>query len=146
MKFFTRERYEAMQHDSRRAEREWERAGREYTRQLELVRQRLPESARKLCDLTLHDGIVERIERPAQDTVRLIVNASNNPWGPRGRFDLQFLGVNPLTFREPAVRDCWLYEEMHLSDSGFALHVLLHKSEMIVEASSVTVRTVENAG
>ena len=58
MKFFTRERYDATQHDSLEAERDWNQAGHDYSKHLEQIRAQLPQSARELLGLTLHDGIV----------------------------------------------------------------------------------------
>jgi hypothetical protein len=145
MKFFTRERYDAVQRDSRRAEREWDQASHDYSKHVEQIRAQLPTSAHGLLELTLHDGTVGSVEHPAPGILRIVVDASGNPWGPRGIFALTFAGLNEATFREPAIGDWWLYEEIHLSDAGLGLHVLLRRSEMIVDAAAVTIDVLTGA-
>src|SRR5262245_30674976 len=137
MKFFTRKRYDAIQDESATADREWKLAVADYARHLARIRERLPESVQKCCNLSLHDGVVSSVAHPSTDAFEIVVDATNNPWGPRGKFKLTFQGVNSETLQQPSVRDWWLYEEWHLADTGFALHVLLQRTELLVEASTL---------
>lgn len=134
MKYFTRQRYRSIQQDSRKAERDWKKASADYARHLGIIGEELPESSRQLCGLTLHDGVVRSVRRARHKAV-VVVDAGNNPWGPRGKFELLFTGVRTFTMRGSVVGDWWLYEEVHLSTAGFALHVLLQRSSIIVAAS-----------
>lgn len=145
MKYFTRQRYRAIQQDSRTAERDWRKAGADYARQLRTIREELPESARQLCDLTLHDGVVRSVRRAGPKAV-VVVDATNNPWGPRDNFELLFTGVRTFTRRGSVMGDWWLYEEVHLSSTGFALHVLLQRSSLVVAASGFSMRKRNAAG
>jgi hypothetical protein len=90
-----------------------------------------------LSKLSFHDSIVRAVTRVSHDEVRVRLDATNNPWGPRGMFDLDFKGVVRCTARGSVVGDWWLYEEMHLAEAGFALHVLLHRSSLVIVASNV---------
>jgi hypothetical protein len=137
MKFFTRQRYRAIQGDSRAAERDWKRASTSYAKHIREVRPRLSPSARAVSTLTFHDGVVRTLER-SRGRIRLTVDATDNPWGPRGMFDLDFVGEGSCVARGRVVGDCWLYEEWHFSHAGFALHVLLQRSSLIIRASDVT--------
>lgn len=137
MKHFTRERYEACQHPDETVVADWEAQIALYRQHLDAIRGKLPASSLPLCDLTLHDGVVEALHRDRPDEVRLVVDASNNPWGPTGRYELRFSGVRDLTVTGPIVGDNWLYEEIHLDDAGFAYHVLLWRSELILTASDL---------
>ena len=139
MRYFTRERYEAVQTRSRAADRAWERAVREYSESLRLVQGRLPTAAVALTEETFHDAIVEAVERPTSSVVRVVLNAEHNPWGYRGRLALRFEGVVTANFREPNVGDWWLYEEVHVDPAGFAYSVLLRESELYVQASGVEI-------
>jgi hypothetical protein len=145
MKYFTRRRYRAIQQDSRTAERDWRKASADYARQLRTIRDELPESGRELCGLTLHDGVVRSVRRTRHKAV-VVVDATNNPWGPRGKFELLFTGVQTFAMRGRVMGDWWLYEEVHPSTAGFALHVLLQRSSLIVAASGFSVRKQSAAG
>lgn len=145
MKYFTRERYEAVQTRSRAVDRTWERAVQEYSESLRLVQGRLPTAAVALAEETFHDAIVEAVERPGSSVVRVVLNADRNPWGYRGRLALRFEGVVTATFQEPKVGDCWLYEEVHVDPAGFAYRVLLRASELYVEAFGVEIETLSPA-
>jgi hypothetical protein len=142
VKYFTRERFDANQDDTPEAELDWNKAVDDYASHLERIRGQLPEGSRDLWELTLHDGSVERVERPSAESVRIVIDATRNPWGPRGKFELVFEGVNPATLVEPVLKDGWLYEELHISDRGFAFHVLFDRSEMIIEAQRAKVRSL----
>jgi len=142
MKFFTRERYDAIQHDSRKAERDWNQAVHDYAKHVDKIRAQLPASACQLLDLTLHDGTVSSVDHPDPAVVRIVVDASRNPWGPRGIFALTFSGLNAATFHGPTIGDWWLYEEIHLSEAGLGLHVLLRRSELVVDAAAVTIESL----
>jgi len=145
MKFFTRTRYDAIQGESAAADRDWDLAAADYTRHLARIRDRLPASVQKCCDLSLHDGIVVSVGQPSSDEFEIVIDATRNPWGPRGRFKLSFIGVTSETLQQPSVQDWWLYEEWHLSDAGFALHVLFEKSELLVEASALAFESLNSA-
>jgi hypothetical protein len=146
MKFFTRERYDAIQGDSAEAEKQWENAVRDYSRHVEQIRESLADAGRSLLGLTLHDGTIEKLERPSPTVLEIIVDATRNPWGTRARVCLTFSAVNPVTLQEPRLADWWLYEEVHLSTVGFALHVLLGRSELLVEATGLEIRSLTKGG
>jgi hypothetical protein len=138
MKYFTRQRFRAIQGDSRAAERDWKRASASYAQHIREIRPQLRPSTRVVSTLTFHDGIVRALDR-SRNRVRLTVDARNNPWGPRGTFNIDFTDVGSCLARGPVVGDWWLYEEFHLAPAGFALHVLLQRSSLVISASDVTV-------
>jgi hypothetical protein len=146
MKFFTRERYDAVQGESSKAEQAWDDAVRGYSRHLEQIGTSLSDAGRSLIGLTLHDGKIEKFERPSPNVVEVVVDATRNPCGHRARVGLIFSGVDPATFVEPRVGDWWLYEEVHQSIIGFAFHVPLGRSEMLVEAADVEIKSLTKGG
>lgn len=138
MKYFTRQRFRAIQGDSRAAERDWKKASSSYAQHIREVRLQLPPSARAVSMLTFHDGIVRALNRQSRNRIRITVDATNNPWGPRGTFNIDFIDAITCLARGPVVGDWWLYEEFHLARAGFAFHVLLHRSSLVISASDVT--------
>ncbi|MBN1429459.1 MAG: DUF4085 family protein [Anaerolineae bacterium] len=139
MNYFTRQRYQAIQGDSRKAEREWDKACDAYRDYLASILSQLPPGSRDLAENTFHDGIIKELNELEPGSLQITIDASHNPWGPRGNFQLQFIGVSSLIVDGTVVGDWWLYEELHLLEHGFALHVLLETSEIIVEAADVTI-------
>lgn len=137
MKYFTRQRFRATQTDSRAADRDWKKAGQAYAKHVRDLRPELPRAARELSRHTFHDSVVRSLERRGNDRIILTLDATNNPWGPRGTFRLELVKPHTFLMRGPIVGDWWLYEEFHRARAGFALHVLLHRSSMIVSASDV---------
>ena len=146
MKYFTRRRFRAIQGDSRTAERDWKKASTSYAQHIREVRSQLPPSTRAVSMLTFHDGIVRALDRQSRNRIRLTVDATNNPWGPRGTFNIDFIGAVTCLARGPVVGDWWLYEEFHLAPAGFALHVLLHRSSLVISASDVTLTELKTPG
>ena len=136
MKYLTRQRYQAIQRDSRKAERDWQEAGNSYEQEVRLARRHLPASARALSRLTFHDSIVRALDPAPRDRIRLVLDSTHNPWGPRV-FRLDFLDVVGCSARGPVVGDWWLYEEFHLHGRGLALHVLLARSSLVITASDI---------
>ncbi|MCR9291796.1 MAG: DUF4085 domain-containing protein, partial [bacterium] len=101
MKFITRELYQSMQDDSdsqayEAAEQAWYAQCKAYREHLNSIRERLPISMQSFCDITLHDGVIQAAEHCNSSNVRLVVDASHNPWGPTGNFQLSFLGVKQV--------------------------------------------------
>ena len=146
MKYFTRQRFRAIQGDSRAAERDWKKASTSYAQHIREVRPQLPPSTRAVSTLTFHDGIVRALDRQSRNRIRLTVDATNNPWGPRGTFNIDFIDAVTCLARGPVVGDWWLYEEFHLAPAGFALHVLLHSSSFVISASDVTLTELKTPG
>ena len=146
MRFYTRELVERGQEIHRRWffkkglrewEREWKEAGEEYGREFESIAGSLPEGMRKLCETSLHDGLIKAVSRTGDELV-LDIDGSECVWGPKGQFKLVFRGVRSAEGAEDIVGDWWLYEEVHLCEmSRFEYHVLLRESELVVAADDV---------
>lgn len=143
MKFITRDLYNAIQCEPDTpefdaAEARWESQCSAYRAHIESVRSRLPESMQVFCDTTLHDGVITAAARPRRDSVRLEIDAWNNPWGPTGRLELIFTGVKDVSPLDDLVGQWWLYEEVHLHPgAGFDYRVLLDEGEFRVVADNV---------
>jgi hypothetical protein len=142
MRFFTRQLYESLQqppYPPDDAERGWCETVEAYQAELRVIKPRLPPAVQAFADVTLHDGVVKSAERPTPDCVQLRVDASNNPWGPRGLFCVTFGGIREVEGLPAVVGDDWLYEEVHLHPGGrFEYCVLLWRSEFRVVADEVT--------
>lgn len=145
MRFFTRELYRAQQPDSGvpedEARRAWMERCEELRLHMEAIRPRLSEAARSLSETTFHDGVIQSASQPSPDEVVLSIDASDNPWGPRGRFELIFRGVRRVSDLTALVGDYWLYEEIDLHpQAAFVFSVLLGSSELEVVADDVEIR------
>jgi len=90
----------------------------------------------KFSEVTLHDGIVKSADL-VNDELLLRIDASNNPWGPRGLYQLRFAGVDTAEGLDAIVGDDWLYEEVYAHPIGFDYQVLLSRSEFRVVAATV---------
>jgi len=100
---------------------------------------------RSLADDTLHDGYVVSVATPRPGSVELRVDASNHPWGPRGWYRVEFVGVREVEGLDAIVGDDWLYEEVHLHPSaGFEYCVLFSRSEFRVVADDVIFEAIPN--
>src|SRR5688572_3136351 len=103
MKFYTKQLYDSMQGlepdtpECDAADARWEAECAAYRAQLESIRPRLPASMQAFCDTSLHDGSITAASRPLQDKVQLSIDASQNPWGPVGLFQLEFFGVKEVS-------------------------------------------------
>ncbi len=144
MKLFTRKLYDGMQPDSgceRRAMNEWTRRAKFYQSYLELIQPRLPASVRKLSKTTLHDSRVTSVSQKS-DSVRIILDTRSAVGRyVRGSVELEFSGAIVGGGSLKRLVGCWwLNEEFHLgSDERFAIHVLLDKAELSIEAEGLTV-------
>ncbi len=97
-------------------------------------------------EVTLHDGVVESATQPCPDLVEIQVDATGNPWGPRGRFRIGFLGVKEVEGLPEIIGDIWLYEEVHLHPfAKFEYCILLERSEFRIAADEVIFESISNA-
>lgn len=120
-------------------EQEWTKQCEALRRHIDTILPSLPVGARFLAENTLHDGVVRSATRSGTDVV-LIIDATENPWGPRGRFQLTFRGVLSVSGLNSIVGDEWLHEEIDLhADAAFQFNVLLVFSEFEIVADSVDV-------
>jgi hypothetical protein len=123
------------------ANRDWRECCEARRRHLDAIRPDLPERARPLADTTFHDGIVESALQPSPSEVVLLIDASDNPWGPQGRFELIFRGVKKVSNLPAIVGDYWLYEEIDLHPAAsFQYNILLGASEFEILADDIEVR------
>ncbi len=90
----------------------------------------------KFSEVTLHDGVVKGAEL-SNGHLLLSIDATNNPWGPRGLYEVRFTGVHAVEGLDAIVGDDWLYEEVHAHPVGFDYQVLLWRSELRVIAATV---------
>ena len=148
VKFYTRERYAAMQGSpglrTWLAERRWDRADREYAEHLANITSRLPPSVVEFSALSLHDGVVESAVLADKETLVLHFEGRGY-WGPHqakvGDFaadlakapdtvgvalpaiepsalDVTFAGVRLVEGLDEIVGGWWLYDELHAADDG----------------------------
>jgi hypothetical protein len=148
MRYITRQLYQSMQGGSGlppgELTRRWNQACEACETELSTITPRLPPSMRSFSKVTLHDGVVNSAGRPRANCVELRVDASNNPWGPRGWFRVEFKGVQEVEGLANIIGDDWLYEEVHLHPSaGFEYCVLLWHSEFRVVADEVVFEPVD---
>jgi hypothetical protein len=145
MKYITRELHRLMQgglgeDGDREAAEAWDRACCAYLTQFQQIRSHLPPGMRSFAETTLHDGIVRHVTRPTASDLILEVDASDNPWGPRGRFRLTFLGVREVEGLEQLVGQGWLYQEVHLhSTAPFEYRVMFWRSDFRIVAEELFV-------
>lgn len=141
MKYFTRVLYNAQQGHPElpeviQANKDWHVACEKYRKHLQSIRSQLPNSMQDFCETSLHDGVIRSVSTKANN-VHLQIDGCGC-WGPGGPLELVFYGVKNVQGADDVLDDCWLYEEVHLSDrGGFEYHVLLGNSEFIVVADDV---------
>jgi hypothetical protein len=86
--FLTPELYQFMQQpavpDEIKQDR-WGAAAQARLAHHEAIKPRLPECMRHFCDITLHDGVIGAVRRPAPGEILLEIDGRSCPWGPRGR-------------------------------------------------------------
>ena len=141
LKYFTRQRYQANQKGSVVAAQAWDVAGAEYAAHLRSIEGLLTESIRPICATKFHDAEVTGVDQSSSGSVRIVLDATSNPWGPRGIIQISFSGVAAFAQSGQVLGDTWLYHEVHLARCGFELHVLLETSEFVIEAMSVVWET-----
>lgn len=179
--FYTRKRYDALQKKllpdasfvtrtwgAFKAERDWERAVRDYHKHLRSCFADSDQQLRELCDLGLHDGKVVRADRRGQSLVLEVEGTGY--WGANARalaevilrldgsssgdgragvalprqaaitVRLTFVGVVRADGINECLHDICLYEEVHPWAKGFEFRVLLNKSDLVIQAASVTIK------
>lgn len=147
MKYFTRKLYQAMQDPlNEEFDRKWEETCAEYRKHKDSVIESLPVQAKILAGTTFHDGVVRDVSQSTGRTLELIVDASHNPWGPRGVFKTRFDGIRSVSDLAGLIGNVWLYEEIDVASEGaFEYRVLFDKSELLVVATSVTIEAITSA-
>ena len=144
MRYFTRQLYDAMQTRDDvsfdEAKSKWDANCVSYREQLQQIRSSLPKSLQEFCDTSLHDGVVTSASIKSDSIVSLEIDASNNPWGPTGKFRLIFDGVHSLSVADDIVNDCWLYEEVHQhANAAFEYCIMFEGSDFSVAADSFNI-------
>lgn len=143
MKFFTRRLYDAIKVpsetiESEKTEAEWNSTKAKYENHWNSIQLNLPSHIRVLGRTPFHDGIIKSIDEPNVDEVLLLVDCRNNPWGPRGMFQIHFTGVHEFCTTGTTSGDWWVYEEIHLHPQAvFEYHVLCERSEFSIAADDV---------
>jgi hypothetical protein len=98
---------------------------------------------RQFAAISLHDGLIESVDRTTPGEVRFEIDGGDCPWGPIGQFTLTFQGVKSAEGLDKAVGRYWLYEEVDLyPDAGFKFSVLLDKYEFSIVADAVVFQVV----
>jgi hypothetical protein len=143
MIFLTRDLFDGYQPNSgreRQALREWRRRSAIYSQYLEVIAPMLPRPVVRLCREGLHDAVILAASRRGDELV-MAINTTNALTGFRGSaVCLTFRGVRGRPPVTRLVGEWWLYEEAHLSArSGFALHVLFNRTELVIEADELTI-------
>jgi hypothetical protein len=131
MKYFTRERYAAMQNSDdeavRRADEDWEAAVDQYNAYLQSIRPELSDSVRQLLDgFFLHDATVLSMGRrgdrfvislqldvPPNEVLTIVYHLAGPPDARKEAFPWRADEVPALL---------WLYEELELVGEGEARH------------------------
>lgn len=147
MKLFKRELYEAASVfdldadnlDSAwrdEASKKWHAAFDIYEKQLNEIKPLLPKSMQKFEVTAFHDGTFKSY---SQKNDQIILKICGGYPGPLcGNYELIFTGVSYYQGLKKAVRDTWLYEEIHLSHQGkFEFHALLDESEFVIVADRI---------
>jgi hypothetical protein len=142
MRYITRQLYQSIQDGSGlprdEVNRRWNQACEAQRTELSTIKPRLPPAMRSFSEVTLHDGVMKSARQPRANCVELRVDATNNPWGPRGWVRVKFKGVREVEGLADMIGDVWLYEEVHLHPlAGFEYCVLLWRSEFRVVADDV---------
>jgi len=145
MRYFTRQLYESQQVDSAssfaESQRLWLNTSKAYQSKYCEIKPFLPDGMKAFSEVTLHDGRVKSGTEVGPNTVELLVDATDNPWGPTGWYLVRFMGVKEVDNLPQIVGDEWLFEEVHLhAKAGFEYRVLLWRSEFRVVADEVIFR------
>jgi hypothetical protein len=123
MRFFTRKALKS-------GGSQWEKALREYREHLVSLQARLPASVLAFDRVSIHDQIVERVERPSKSSV--VFHTRN--------YEITFNGVSEFVAPAPPEGDVWLYNEVDLCGNGkVELRVLSELSEFRIVFESISV-------
>ena len=137
MLFITRELYEFTQSPElpyEELKQKWDPAVAARLEHHAKIKQVMKNNMKDFMDITLHDGEITYVHRPASDTVALEVDGRHCPWGPRGLFTVTFRGVKVAEGLDECTGATWLYEEVHLHpEANFDYQVLLDKWNVIRE-------------
>jgi hypothetical protein len=137
MKFFTRAASRARGTEEGR--RDWQRRIDAYLRHLESIGPSLPESARRLARLGLHDSRIVKVDEIGPQELRLTLD-TRAAFAPHPEVVLTFRQVRDKRIPPEAAGTVWLFEEVHQSKvAAFELRVLLPQGELRVAAGELAI-------
>jgi hypothetical protein len=122
---------------------DWDEAWRRYEAHLRSIRNTLPENARALSSLSFHDAEVKSVKHVSKKALEIVLEGGpydflEKKWLGYGSYTLSFSGVKKAWLPYTVVGDCWLHEEMHLSDvAAFDYQVQLAKGGLRIQADDV---------
>lgn len=155
MKFLTRELFN--DRSSNKMEK-WDEAEKKCQEYYNSIKGSLPESMKDYWEHgpNPHDGIIKSVSKD-KDRLIITIDGSTCPSFddlppkikdfrpcPKGLFQIIFSGLKSAKGINDIVNDEWLYDEVHLSESGkFEYHVLLEKSEIVIVANNIEINEIK---
>lgn len=137
MKFFTRAASRALGTEEGR--REWQWRIDAYLRHLESIGPSLPESARRLARLGLHDSRIVKVDEISTRELRLTLD-TRATFAPHPEVVLTFRQIREARVPPVAAGMVWLYEEVDRSEvAAFQVRVLLPEGELMVAADELAI-------
>ena len=116
----------------------WEKACQKYREHLATILPELPISMQRFSEITFHDARIEGVLSPEAGHLIITVDATRNPWGPVGWYQIDFFGVRGQGGLYEAIGEEWLYAEVHLHEvAGFEYHVDTTGFEFWIAADDV---------
>jgi hypothetical protein len=143
MHFFTRQFHKNLQakpgsRTEAKAEKDWKSNSDLYRIHFKSIAGKLPSSAREFAKYSFHDA--ELLETHfGQATLSFLLDTRGCFTISTPRARLTFEGVHDYSQTLPRKDEWWLYEELHLAESGFSLHVLFDETDFQITAERVFV-------
>ena len=145
MLFYSTELFAAYQHNNaagRRAKKEWQRRAQAYVLHHAVIAPFLPAGAQKFAKISFHDAaIVKAVRKGKQLELTLdMTGAISELVGKIVTLKFSDVVIDNVQFKKLKPRSWWLYSEVHMAPhSRFAVHVMFHGFDVIIEASDVKV-------
>jgi hypothetical protein len=114
--------------------------GEEYNSHYDAIKSKLPKNVVQLHENSLHHAKVISFEKPSNDIFDMILDCKGG-FHYFSNIKLTFTGVSELKMPKKFEGAWWLYDEVHLHDEHFVLHVLFDYpfSEFLIIAENVII-------
>lgn len=117
----------------------------QYNKQYNSIKHKLPQNIIQISEISLHDSVVESIESIDENSIVMTLN-SENTVDYRGQVRLRFNGIKYICSYADLENACWVYNEVYITDNGFELNILfdcpLYEFKIIAE--DILIEQLEN--
>lgn len=94
-----------------------------YNEHYQAIKDKLPNNVANLCDIGLHDSVVESFDISDDNTYSISLDCSNG-FSEFTNMKVTFIGVESIEIDNELKGATWISEEIYITDDGFELNVL----------------------